>query len=97
MPPSGFAAWDARDRTLALALTVLEDTTSPHGHDIASTLDPRSEGEFEVQTVIDQEQKALDEWHRQNEKPPPGTRPFVVWLGESVSSGSGQAISPDRE
>lgn len=66
---------------MALALTELEDTTSPHGHDIATTLDPRSEGEFKVETVIDQEQAVLDDWHAQNEKPGRGVKPYVVWLG----------------
>ena len=77
--------WDVRDRSLALALTELEDTTSPHGHDMAHVLDPRSEGEFEVRTVTDQEQSALDQWHAQNEKPGPGVRPYVVWLGGQPS------------
>ena len=59
----------------------MEDSTSTHGNDIARALDPRSEGEFEVRTVVDQEQAALDMWHAQNEKPGPGVKPYVVWLG----------------
>jgi hypothetical protein len=82
---------------LALALTELEDTTSPHGNDVALTLDPRSEGEFEVRTVIDQEQAVLDDWHAQNEKPGRGVKPYVVWLGDNVSSASEPAIPPDPE
>jgi hypothetical protein len=76
--------WDVRDRTLALALTELEDTTSPYGHDMARVLDPRSEGEYEVRTVVDQEQAVLDRWRTQNEKPAPGVKPYVVELGSAA-------------
>lgn len=76
--------WDVRDRTLALALTELEDTSTPFGNDSARALDPRSEGEFEVRTVVDQEQLVIDQWHHENEKPGPGVRPYVVWVGGSV-------------
>ncbi len=82
--------WDARDRTLALALTELEETTTAFGNDRSHTLDPRSEGEYEVREVVDHEQKALDLWHSRNEKPAPGVRPYVVWVG-------GSAAEPDVE
>ena len=87
--------WDARDRTLALALTELEDSTTPFGNDRAHALDPRSEGEYEVRTVTDQEQAALDQWHSRNEKPAPGIRPYVVWVGSIPEST--QPGQPDCE
>ena len=84
--------WDIRDRTLALALTELEETSTQYGNDAAHVIDPRSEGEYEVRTVVDQEQAVLDQWHKQNEKPGAGVRPYVVWLG--ATQGSKQATGP---
>lgn len=67
---------------MALALQEFEDTTTPFGNDAAKALDPRCEGEFEVETVTDWEKAAVDSWHKRNPDPEPGKRPYVVYRGE---------------
>ena len=79
--PSTLLAWDVRDRTLAVALLAMEESTSRFGHDLAHVTDPRSEGEYEARTVTDWEQAALDQWHERNPKPGPGVKPYVVYVG----------------
>jgi hypothetical protein len=77
--------WDRRDRILALALTEMEDTTTRFGNPADVALDEMHEGEFEVRTVIDLEQAALDEWQRTNTKPGDGVRPYVAWIGSGAN------------
>lgn len=73
--------WDPRDRALAVGLLALEEQTSTFGHDLTSVTDPRAEGEYEVRTLTDLEQAALDVWRDSNPKPGPGVRPYVVHVG----------------
>lgn len=66
---------------MALALMLMEDTTSRYGADLATVMDPRAEGEFEVRTVTDLEQAEIDRWHKSNPNPAPGVKPYVVFVG----------------
>lgn len=84
MPLSALMAWDVRDRELAVALLVMEEQTSRYGHDLAEVTDPRREGEFEVRTMVDLEQAAVEDWQARNPKPGSGVRPYVVHLGSSA-------------
>ena len=86
MAPSVLMEWDPRDRALAVGLLALEEQTSTFGHDLTSVTDPRAEGEYEVRTLTDLEQAALDVWRDAHPKPGPGVRPYVVHVGSGAES-----------
>ena len=50
----GTPGWDNRSRTLAVALTILEDETGRHGHPLAEELDPNSNGWYQAEVVINE-------------------------------------------
>lgn len=50
----GGRKWDPRSRTLAVALTTLEDETGQTGHALADELDPDTNGWWEAHVVVNE-------------------------------------------
>jgi hypothetical protein len=72
--------WSARDRGLAEALIVHEESIGPHGIPWRDALNDENDGWFEAEEVTDYAQAALDRWHKehQGKDAEPGTRLVVV-------------------
>lgn len=77
LEPPG-SPWSLKSRGLAEGLTLHEEGTNQLGIPIHVAQDPENAGFFEVDdSLIDHAQAALDEWHRENQKPDPGVVPIV--------------------
>lgn len=72
--------WSARDRGLATALTVLEDSVHACGHDLERSTHPdMGGGWYEVDdTMVCEACAALEKWRAETENPEPGVMPVVV-------------------
>lgn len=76
--------WTARDRLLAVALTLHEQgLCGGCGHPRSISFDPTREGEFELQseTCLACEARDREQSGEHTPKPQPGAKTFVVHVG----------------
>lgn len=68
----GAQGWTYVSRTLAAALTYLDEIRCPRGHYTDDTTDPDAEGWYEVDdSMICEACAALDRYHKDHEHSPP--------------------------
>lgn len=70
--------WSARSRSLALALTMYEDSLGPNGFPLELEMDPDMDGWFEARPLINHATAAREQWQKDHEKADPGTVLTVV-------------------
>jgi hypothetical protein len=69
--------WAHRDRVMAVALTMYEDSLHPCGHPKDVAFNPDMDGWYEAEPLTCQACAAVDSYNQGREKPEPGEVLFV--------------------